>query len=316
MEGTEITEKKPQKRLPALVGVLVLLIFVLIVSIYPNTLGKYKKYFLGGISQVTVTVENSAPTTTSVVLHGNTNSETEITLTENTTTSIGVTGDVTDYNSCKDLTSVEVKIYKGSAAGCTVTNYDTCYVWTDSTPASNSSCTGDSDLTYAVSHNFDIQYYADGGTWKTTVTPSDSAGPAGASESSAVTLNDLQSLSVGDIAYGSVAPGSNSTGDHKSAVKDTGNIAIDFNVKGTDLTCDGRGAIPVGNEQYNLASFSYGGGGATALTTGDVAVNGTFATPAYNNVPVAQDTYWQVGIPNGTKGTCSGTTTFTAIAAI
>jgi hypothetical protein len=217
-----------------------------------------------------------------------------------------------------DLASVKVAVFKDgttcSAGGDA--NNDTCYIWTDASPSTNGSCLGGTDTSYAVSHSFDLQFYADPGTWKTAITPSDSAGEGTVATSSGTTVNSLQALAVSStISYGSVANGATSTGDHTATVTDTGNTAIDYKTSGQDLTCTGGiGSIPVGNEQYSLSSFPYGSG--TALSTTPTDVNADLATTTVDNVPVTDPIYWQLSVPNGVRGTCSGSVTFTAEAAL
>ncbi len=306
------TEKKSVKTLMILVGILAVCLLVLLITIYPQELHNLKKFSKADLSSVSVDVSNSLPESSGASLNGGNT----INLTENTTTSITATGTVTDYNSCKDLASVSIAVFKDGTTCATSgdANNDTCYFWTDSSPASDSSCTGDSDVSYSASHNFSIQYYTDGGTWKAAVLASDIVGAGTPDTSTGVTLNDLQSLNVGDIAYGSVAPGGNSSGDHTATVTNTGNTALDFKISGTDLTCATRGSIPVANQQYALSSFTYGTG--TALSDTSTDVNANLPAPAQATVPVNDTSYWQIAIPNGTKGTCSGSTTFTAQAAI
>jgi hypothetical protein len=259
-----------------------------------------------------VTVGNATPVASGVSLNG----DVAITLTENTTKAVTVTGTVTDNNSCLDLTSVIVAVYKQGATCATIgvdEDADDCYLWEETAP-DEGTCTGIDDMTYIVNHEFAIEYYADGGTWLATVTPADE-GAGTSSDSTTVTLNGLQSLNVGaDISFGEVAVNANSTGDHTATVRDTGNVAIDFKLSGGALTCDSRGTIPVGNQEYALASFLYTEG--TDLSAELVDVNAVLGIPESDTVPIEDITYWQVGVPTGVEGTCTGTTTFTVRAAL
>ena len=300
------------KLVPKMIGVLMFVIAIVASFFVAQTNESYKKYFLGALSSVSVTVGNVLPVASGTSLNGGST----ITLTEDTTTPITVTGTVSDNNSCQDLASVTVAVYKEGTT-CAVSgdaNNNNCYIFTDSSPSTDSSCAGASDTTYTISHAFDMQYYTTGGTWKATILPSDVVGAGTSDISSGVTLNDLQSLDVGSIAYGSVAPGASSVGDHIASVKNTGNTAIAFKVSGTNLNCTTIGSIPVSSQQYSLGSFSYGTG--TVLSGTPTDVSGNISAPTAGTVPVAVASYWQISIPNGTKGTCSGTTTFTAEPAI
>lgn len=259
-----------------------------------------------------VTVGNATAEASSASLNG----DATITLTENTTTAVTVTATVTDNNSCQDLVTVNVAVYKQgtTCAEAGDADNDDCYFWQDSAPDEDASCTGADDMTYAVNHEFSIQYYADGGTWLATVTPADE-GAGTPDDSSTVTLNNLQSLNVGaNISFGEVSVGSASTGDHTVAVTNTGNVAIDFKLSGGALTCSGRGTITVGSQEYSLASFNYGDG--TDLSASPTDVNATLGVPEDGTVPISDDVYWQVSVPNGVEGTCTGATTFTVEAAL
>lgn len=284
----------------------------------PNEFANLLKYLSASTSSsVSVTITNAVPEASGASL----NDGSAITLTENTTTDVIVAATVTDNNSCKDLTSVAVAVYKDGTTCTSAGNADdnNCYWIVDASPATDASCTGDSDTTYVLpvaTFTFPIEFFADPATWKATVYPSDSAGVGTTHTSAGVALNELQSLAVSSsLSYGSVAPGAASTGDHQLDVTNTGNIAIDFNVKGNEanLTCSTRGTIPVGNEEYGLDSFLYGAG--TALTAADVSVDADLVKPT-STTPVIDNTFWQITIPNGVAGTCSGAIVFTAIGAI
>jgi 3D (Asp-Asp-Asp) domain-containing protein len=308
-----LKEHPKKSNLAMLTGGLILAFLLLAFTVIPEE--KYEKawkYLTAAVSTASVTVGNSVPVASSATLNGGN----AITLTENTTTSITATGTVTDTNGCLDLTAVSIAVFKDgtTCAASGDANNDTCYFWTDASPSTDTSCTGSTDTTYAATHAFSVQYYADDGTWKATVIPSDVG--AGASDTSTgVTLNALQALSVSaTIAYGSVSNGANSTGDHTATITNTGNTAIDFKISGQDLTCSTLGSIPVANEEHSLSSFTYGSGTALSGTPADV--NADLAAPAVATVPVTDLTYWQISVPNGVSGTCSGDVTFTAEAAL
>jgi hypothetical protein len=303
--------KKPKNNLPILTGFLVLALFVLFLPVVEKEFSKFSNYMSAAISTASVTVSNILPVASSTSLNG----ESDITLTEGTTTHVVATGTVTDSNGCKDLTSVVVKIYKGLLANCTATNYDTCYISTDSNPANDVSCTGGTDTDYVITgtnHNFQVQYYAEPGTWKATVIPSDHVGAGTSDTSSGTTVRSTTALNVtATISYGTVANGADSTGDHKAVVLNTGNTAIDFDVSGQDLTCNTFGSIPVGDQQYGISSFSYGTG--TALTTSAANINASMPAPTYATYATDTfDTYWQITIPYAVSGLCSGDVTFMA----
>jgi hypothetical protein len=157
-----------------------------------------------------------------------------------------------------------------------------------------------------------MQYYTQADpSWKVTITPFDSTGAGTVSTSSGTVLNSLTALEVSStISYGNVANGANSTGDNTATVTNTGNVAIDYNLSGADLACTTIGSIPKGNEQHATSSFSYGTGVALSATPTLVAANIAAQTTAS---PVTATSYWQVSVPNGVSGTCSGSITFAAV---
>jgi len=260
-------------------------------------------------STPTVTTGNTAPVASDVIL----NSSSAITLTEYTTTSVAVTGTVTDNNSCNDLTSVKVVIYKQGTTCSAVGNVDNddCYYYIDEAPANQSTCGDDADLTWTTSTTFQVLYYADPGTWVAEILPYDEGG-VGSTDTDTQTLNELQALNVSaSIDHGTVAAGQNSTGDHTATVTDTGNIAIDVTVSGGSLTCTTRTtAFTVNLQEYSTSTFSYGAG--VDLTGSAVDMGVVLATTTNLNTPVTDVTYWQLTVPTGNEGTCTGTNTFLA----
>lgn len=320
------TEKKPKNNLLILTGVLVLAIFVLVCPMLIKEYKNFERYLsasLTNTSTASVTVGNVLPIASTVHINA---TDGTITLTEGSLTNkFTVTGTVTDANGCTDLASVTVKVYKGSLGDCNSTNYDTCYILTDSSPSTDGSCGAPPDTTFAVNgtnFDFEVAYYAQPGTWHATVIPSDHVGAAtdhSNETSPGSTVSTTTALEVtSTIAYGNVANGSNSnvTDDsNKAIVTDTGNTQIDFQLSGADLSCPTSGnSIPVTDEQYNLGSnFTYGSG--TALTAGSPIVHIDADMAAPSNSTYTTDTfatYWQVTVPYGVNGTCSGNVTFTA----
>ena len=317
MDDLETLEKKISKILQILAGFLVLFLSLVALPFLPKDFFSSQKYLLGSTSSsVTVTVNSVASLPSVTAFNGNANSGSDIVLTDGSATNnaANVTGTVTDYNGCADLTSVVVVVYKNGTT-CTSSgnaDNDNCYVFTDSTPATSGSCTNN---VYSVNQNFNIQFYAISGTWNAKILSAgsySSGAVQSSSESSGVALDALKALSVADLNYGSLNPGSASTGDNHTTVTNTGNVTVDFKLHGTDLTCGGGGigSIPVASQQFKLTSFVYGAGTALATTDssalGANIIKGTQSTPS-STAPV----YWQISVPNGVRGTCSGTTTFT-----
>jgi hypothetical protein len=335
VEGDEYTEEKKIKRLPVLIGILVLVTFVLFSLIFVKELGLAKKYLFASVTSLaSVTVGNVAPIVSGATIVGNSNGDTEIVLTEGTTTPILITGTITDANGCIDLNHVDVAIYRNGTTCAQASDADNlnCYFKTISRAtiiADSTNCTGSSDTTYSLSADnsyesvFALQYYAMAGStttaWKVSITPYDGAstgviGTAGISSGTAV--NTTTALAVSEnIAYGAVANGSNSntTDPAPSAtITNTGNSAIDYKVSGEDLTCPTSGnSIAVGNESYSQTQFTLPGG--TALTTSPgsrITQNIVSQTSALTETATS---YWHITVPYGVSGVCSGNVAFIAV---
>ena len=302
-------EPKSNKNL-MFVGILALAILLIagffLMKSKENTVSN--KNLSASVSTASVEVGNALPYATSPSLNGGAT----ITLVEGSTTVpvIAVTGTITDDNGCNDIASVNVAVYKDGAT-CSVegdSNLQTCYFATVAS-SSLSGCSGGSDTDSALSHDFTFQYYAEPGTWYTTLTPIDTVATGTPATSSAVTLNGLLALAVSPtLSYGSVSGGATSTGSNTITTTNTGNSPIDFDVYGEALTCDNLGNIPVGNQEWSLSGFSYGAG--ASLTTGTSSVDADLPAPSSATTSITDLTYWQVSVPNGVRGTCSGNVTF------
>jgi len=296
--------KKVKKAIPwlTILGTIAVIGLVAVLNLEAPKVSEVK----ADTAEPSVTVGNTAPVASAVHL----NNDSAITLTEYTTKAVNVTSTVTDDNGCDDLTKATIALYK-SGATCASTSdadNDVCYFYEDTTLSWCSGTSGD------ITHTFDVQYYADpDATWTAEVIPYDEG--TGTSAESSQTLSELQSLDVSaSISYGSVSAGSNSTGDHTATTTDTGNVAIDVQISGTAMSCDVRGSIATSSQEYATSTFSYGAG--TDLSDAAADWNLDLPTPEDTNVPVTDATYWQVGVPTGSEGTCSGTNTFTARSAI
>lgn len=306
MDKLEGMGRKSKKTLSMLVGILCVILFILVASIFPKDLIKFKKYFLGASSTVSITVSNSLPTISSQYL----NAGGAITLIENATGSVGVTATITDNNGCEDLTQATVAVYKSGTTCASAGNADNddCYFATVPITCSGS-------LSYSLNQSFNIYYYADPADyWLATIIPTDNTGDGSSYDAATVTMNYLQAINVSALDYGSLNPGAKSTGSHTTTVTNSGNVAADFYLQGTSLGCVSGciGTIPVANQKYKLTAFEYDDSpGGTALSGDNAAAGANIAKATQASNPSTASVYWQISVPNGVKGALSGTTTFT-----
>jgi len=265
------------------------------------------------------TSANASPTVSNVTLNGGSN----ITLVENTTTSVSWTATVTDTNGFADLNTATGKLYRsgvGSAQACT-TNDNNCYqdVTCPLTSCSGNSCTATCEV--------NMQFHADptdSGTysaeyWRSWIEVNDDSAATG-SEFSPISTNEvatLRALNVtSSIAYGSLLAGDNTGATNQTTtVTNTGNSSIDIEVSGSQLctnypTCSGS-TIPVGNQEYSSNTFTYGAG--TDLSVSAAALNLSISKPTASPSNTTGSVKWGLALPSVVAvGAYTGANTITA----
>lgn len=269
-------------------------------------------------------VSNVNPVISNVVI----DSGNDINLNESATYSATITADVTDNNGCNttEIPTVVTSLYRSGVgySSCDTTgeeDYDSCYPVKSCT---QTSCTG-AGATYSCT--VDLQYHADptdtntqytSENWLATVLATDDDSAQGSTESSSgVEVNSLTAMDVTSaIDYGLQTVGTNSGNlDQTTVVTATGNVGLDEQLSGTDMT-DGSGhTIPVGKQHYDLSQVAYSS--ATALSTTDVESELNVAktkSVGTTTTPETGDTWWGIEIPTGTvSGTYTGQDTVTAV---
>lgn len=179
----------------------------------------------------------------------------------------------------------------------------------------NASCsigTNTSESDAPATCTFDLQYYANNGTWTCKIRAYDAA--ASGTNQTNTTINTLLALNIpSTINFGTMSLGDTSTNttENETSVENYGNVLIDVDLSGDDMSCS-SGTIPVGNIKYsdtdNTAYASM-----TALTTSATTLNLNVAQRT--NGVSTKTTYWKIQIPStGVGGSCTNTITFTAVA--
>ncbi|MBL8014734.1 MAG: hypothetical protein JNK26_00920 [Candidatus Doudnabacteria bacterium] len=271
------------------------------------------------------TVSNVAPVVSSVAV----NSGSDITLTEGTTTNVLVRATVTDNNSCSDLSAVESSLYR-SGVGYTACdnnaedNDNNCYaVISCSVVSSGNTCGGSTDASADYDCTVSVQYFADptdastlfpSETWKGTVKATDNNSATHNAElSTGVELLSLVAYDVtAAISYGTLAVGgSNDPLDKTTTVTATGNVGLDVEVSGTNMT-SGANNITVDNQKYATASSTaYASGTSLSGSATEIELNVLKPTSLSAST---KNIWWGLLIPNGTvAGTYTGSNTLIAI---
>ncbi len=276
-------------------------------------------------------VINSVPTLDTVFITTSSIATTQddITLTENTVTNVFIKGTYTDNNGCDDVaTSSAVGIYANlyrsgisRATNCSADNSN-CY---QSLSCEIFNCTaGGSDTTGSFLCTSSVYYYADptdsgtysAQTWLSTVTTTDKNSGSIASTTGGVEMNSLVALGIGEhglggsIGYGQLALGATSGNDSVMILRNTGNVPINPQVSGTDLTCAKR-IIDVSKQKYaTTTGVSYGQ--KTSLSTSPAPLNICMSV-ANQSASSTTSTFWMIQLPTfGVAGNCDGVTVVNA----
>lgn len=276
-------------------------------------------------------VNNVAPTVSTVYLSSSANGGVDSyaggtinDLVAGGTRTIHVNGIVEDANGNADITGVSGKFYRTSLGSSCSTSDNDCYV--------NASCTTDTsggvtatqkryNCSYVLNYYIDStsaggEFSADNFTAAITVTDAASA----SATDSALTkeVQTLLALNIpGTINFGSFALGAatNNTNNAEMVIAQNGNDAADVEVSmaSGSLTCDATGTIPRGNIQWSTTDVSHGAGGTNGLT--GTAADTNLAVPYRHGANPTRSLFWNIQIPStGVKGSCTGTTTVSAIA--
>lgn len=288
-----------------------------------------------------VTINNVAPsiTASSIELVDTDGLAGDLVLTTSgaATTGFKVKFTVTDKNSClnassgHEIASAFINVRRsGITKGNCVTsgNYDANNCYTDASASWDPTCTqtgtcgGATDDTIEWECTFPLQYHADptdlgtyaGENWVADVTATDD-NSVGTGSVTASTGNELDqftdySLDTLTLNYGSMDPGAASS-DQAIVMSATGNVGLDENLSGTDLTSGGD-TILVGQQKYKLSA---GGGWTGTVLTGS-AVEAQLNVPktTVTASPASATTYFVLQVPDPQPvGTYSGTNTIEGV---
>jgi len=267
----------------------------------------------------TVTIDTKPKPQGTIVDDSTAEPPNKIDLIGNSTRLVWCNATFNDPDGANDLNVSWARVYGlGGSNTCTGDN-NNCYY--------NSSCGWEAVNSTAkkASCTFNFWYNANPTlAWTCNITANDTTGYTG-SGTDTVTVNSLLAIHVDDsIDFGTLAAGTNETYcAHNHTTWNYGNVRIDLKLNGTDLICQSPYAnIPAGYLHYNCTNYNQ------LYATQSAALNstpiGTYCTGfdlSKNSTSTTQDpiaplnkTYWGVGVPTGTSGTCIGTIHITAVA--
>lgn len=235
-----------------------------------------------------------------------------ISLTPGTTTPVYATGTVTDLNGYTDLLYASSTIYRSGVTGgalCTTDNND-CYRADTSNSCSFTNCSGN---TCTVSCRADIFFHADatdlgsdneGEEWLAFIEVEDASEGYDFASAPGVELNTLRAIDVfGAIDYGALEVNSNTGSVNASTtIENLGNVEVDIDVQGTDLTDGLSSFIPAEQQKFATTTFNYSGCGSSCTllsSSSAVVLDVDLTKPTNVTPPVADEVYWGIEIPFG-----------------
>jgi len=258
-------------------------------------------------------VANQAPTVDSINI-----SPSPITLNADTTKTVTITATITDNDGCEDVFtngSITGVFFDDVAEDDTCTQDDNdCYASLTLTEVDDT-CTGAGDYTADASADVNVWFIANpSSSWTAKVTATDEASESG-SNTQTVTINTLIAfdLDIGGIAYGTVNP-DNISSQQAVLITTTGNVAIDVQLSGTNLTWSGN-TILVGQQKYSASSgFDWETQG-TALTGTPACHELSTGKPTEHPSVETENVYWKLKVPTGKAagGPYTGTNYFDVV---
>src|SRR5262249_50395576 len=137
--------------------------------------------------------------------------------------------------------------------------------------------------------------------------------------SAGVDVDSLRGLAIysNPLDFGSLQNGQDTgTTDATSTITNTGNVPIDVQVSGTDLSPAAGNVIPVNQQKYATTTFAYSSCAICGTLSGSAAnVNISLTNAVSTTSSSTKDIYFGLNVPTGVPATSfSGVNTFTAVA--
>lgn len=270
---------------------------------------------------------NQAPTVVNVVTSNTSNGSTDnypggsINVISGGIKTIYVNGLVEDLDGQNTITNVRGVFHRSGATNgdtCTSSGND-CYV------VSSCGLVNDTDSNRKVySCRMDLQYYADStdasgrypsNNWVAYVEVTDGT-DTGSNNALTKEMNSVLSLTIpGSIDFGNHNMGDVTTSGNnvEMSIAQSGNVNADVEVSmASGLTCT-SGSMPRDSFKWAVTDVGFASGSSTVMTASPVDTNldvayGTDGTPSPSKI-----LYFNMSVPYAIGGTCTGTTTLSAI---
>ena len=268
---------------------------------------------------VRVNVSNSAPTIYNVVI-----ADTPIDLNAGTIKIVNCTGEVYDLNGWDDIAIANASIYDTTHGYSTnLATQDDNYRYFNN----SCNCTEIDTENASCQCFFNVEYFANNGTWQCNMTVADNYGLASSRNSSEFTINPLIAIEVPtEIGYGNLSVTETSS-QIPVNVSNYGNIQLNVSVRGwggidqytsdlndTALIC-ATNNISMEYHRYSI-NISDTFNQMTNISNTSTQIPDFYIYQRENDAAPGNDTnttYWRLQIPSNVAGSCNGTVEFSAI---
>lgn len=278
-----------------------------------------------------LTIANSFPEIHNMSI----NDDNPIALTPNDTTLVECAAIIIDYNGDSDIGAANATFFDSTIPEANPDDDNDHYT--------NSSCIIDTDTNNfngvtddiynaLVNCTFQLNYFANPGTWNCTIEVNDSANNIGIGTGEQ-TVSPLLALGLPDLIEYGVVNATSVSEERTINVTNFGNIKVNLSLEGYGYTPNDGNAmncslgtnknITVENEKYNLTVSTSGPinltqfqGNYTNLTTSPTTKQFNL-TSRIDDVleDTTKPTYWRIYVPKGVAGTCTGNIVFGATTA-
>lgn len=274
---------------------------------------------LADSATTTATVGNATPTVGSFNINGG---AATIALIEGDSSSVvaSTTVTITDDNGCTDLATTTMKFYRtDQGSSCSANGYN-CYAEaTCSQVGSGNTCDGDSDTSVDYTCPVTLNYFTDptdanaaasSTNWTMLITADD--GDNQGTGTDTIEIESLNALDVtSPIDYGTLALDTSSA-NQEQTVTNTGNVRLDLEFSGTDMTCSVRGTIEAEQQKYSTTTISVWGDAPYTLTNTSTERN--WNVVKRTTATSTESVHWMLHTPaSGVEGSCTGANTLTAV---
>jgi len=226
-------------------------------------------------------------------------------------------GTITDYDSSSDITNVNASLYFTGFSSLDVQNNSVHYI--------NSSCTTLNPVGNNIDYQcaFDVEYYANNGTWYCNVTAIDTINATNTTEDSLI-INDLLAIGINPtvINFGQLSGLQISPNDIIVNISNYGNVNLDvdlfayaiFENDNSSMDCT-KGNISLEYERFALSEYTdFSVMTPVNNTINSILVDLNLSKKVYGGADISsKSTYWKLQIPYRTGGICNGKIVFSAV---